>query len=138
MKKLMALILAGILVLTACGSNGQKEVKKAYDLEGEWKQVNSESDDSWQSAEIKNGEIIINWITDKGDTSSLYWAGTYEAPKTYSETYEWESKNDKSKTDNALLASGDDTKVFSFDGKQLSYKVSAMGTTTTVKLEKVK
>lgn len=139
MKRLFALLLAGLLVLTACGTDGkQAQEKEAYNLEGEWKQVNSQSDDTWQNAVIKDGEITINWITDNGDTSSLYWAGTYDAPKEYSEIYKWESKNDKSKTETALLASTSETKEFSFDGKQLSYEASAMGTTTTVKLERVK
>lgn len=36
----------------------------------------------------------------------------------------------------ALLASGDDTKDFTFKDGVISYEASAMGTTTTVKLEK--
>ena len=35
-----------------------------------------------------------------------------------------------------MLASTDDTKEFTVDGGELSYKASLMGTTTTVRLEK--
>lgn len=38
--------------------------------------------------------------------------------------------------DGALLASGDDTKTITFEDGELSYSASALGTTTTVRLEK--
>lgn len=155
MKKKILLMLALALTLTACQKAEEKkaeskktvdtvkketkeEKKEAYNLEGEWKQVNSKSKETWQSAIIKDGKITVNWISDNGDTSSLYWEGTYDKPKVSSGTFKWESKNDKSKTGGAMLASNADTKEFAFDGKQLSYEVSAMGSTTKVKLEKVK
>jgi len=77
----------------------------------------------------KDGEIIIYWVSDGGDTKSLYWAGTYVAPKDNKETYSWTSKNNKDKTDHALLASGDDTKVFTYEKGEITYKASALGTT---------
>lgn len=39
-------------------------------------------------------------------------------------------------TKSALLASSDAVKEFTYDGDSISYKVSAMGTTTTAKLKK--
>ena len=77
----------------------------------------------------KDGEIVIYWVSDGGDTKSLYWAGTYVAPKDNKETYSWTSKNNKDKTDHALLASGDDTKVFTYEKGEITYKASALGTT---------
>lgn len=143
MKKIVALMLTLIVALAfvACGDGkeAKKETpKEPYNLEGEWKQVNSETDDAWQSAIIKDGTITVNWVTDNGDTTSLYWAGTYEAPTKYSKEYKWDSQNDKEQTEAALLASEDDTKEFTYDGKQLTYQVSIMGTTSKVKLERVK
>lgn len=144
MKKLLVLALALVVVFAfaACGDKGEKkeskEPNKPYVLDGEWKQVNSKGEDAWQQATIKDGTITINWITDNGDSSSLYWAGTYEAPTEYSKEYKWESKNDKEQTDGALLASGDDTKEFTYDGKQITYQASMMGTTTKIRLERIK
>lgn len=63
-------------------------------------------------------------------------AGTYAAPTEPCEEYSWESQNDKSKTQNALMASTDDTKQFEYKDGKLSYKVSMMGTTTTMELER--
>lgn len=151
-KILTAMIAAALLaMLTACGGTtstdtgsaqstnaaSQKvEEKKPADLTGDWKQVNSSSDDSYQQATISGDTIEIYWVSDGGDTKSLYWAGSFEAPTTADEPYSWESKNDHDKTDSALLASTDDTKKFTYEKNQISYEASAMGTTATIRLEK--
>lgn len=110
--------------------------KQIPDLTGEWKQENSKSDDSYQAATISGDTITIYWVSDKGDTKSLYWAGSFVAPTTAAEPYSWTSKNDHSKTEGAMLASNDDTKTMTYQNGVLSYEASAMGTTTTVKLKK--
>lgn len=151
-KILTAMIAAALLaMLTACGGtaststdNGsaqntasqKAEEKQPADLTGDWKQVNSSSDDSYQQATISGDTIEIYWVSDGGDTKSLYWAGSFEAPTTADEPYSWESKNDHDKTDSALMASSDDTKKFTYEKNQISYEASALGTTTTVRLEK--
>ena len=108
----------------------------APDLTGDWKQVNAASDDSYQVATIQGDTIEIYWVTESADTKSLYWAGTFVAPETADEPYTWESANDTEKTGSALLASGDETKTFTYQDGQISYDVSAMGMTQTVRLEK--
>ncbi len=149
-KILTAMIAAAILaMLTACGGtastdNGsaentasqKAEEKQPADLTGDWKQVNSSSDDSYQQATISGDTIEIYWVSDNGDTKSLYWTGSFEAPTTADEPYSWESKNDHDKTDSALMASSDDTKKFTYEKNQISYEASALGTTTTIRLEK--
>lgn len=110
--------------------------KQIPDLTGEWKQENSKSDESYQTATISGGTIEIYWVNDNGDTKSLYWAGSFAAPTAADEPYSWISKNDHSKTEGALLASSDDTKTITYQNGVLSYEASAMGTTTTVKLKK--
>lgn len=134
--KTCAIILsvALLLSLAACGSS--KTASVPADLSGDWKQVNSASDTSYQVATISGDVIEIYWYDEEGETKALYWAGSFEAPPTGDEPYTWESVNDKSKTDTALLASGDDVKTFTYQNGQISYSVSAMGVTTTVKLEK--
>lgn len=132
-------ILLSMLLLVSCGSDtggGKPANDSPPDLTGEWKQVNGDSEDSYQSATISDGVIEVYWVSDGGDTKSLYWAGTYEAPTNASEPYSWASENDHEKTDSALLASGDDQKTFTYENGQISYDVSAMGMTTTVRLEK--
>ena len=142
--KILALFAAAALVisLSACGggntSGGASSQEPAAppDLTGEWKQVNSNSEDSWQSATISDGTIEVFWVSDNGDTTALYWAGTYAAPETADEPQSWDSENDHEKADLALLASGDDTKTFTYENGQISHSLSAMGTTMTVRMER--
>lgn len=148
MKKLVIISLCVTLLITlftGCNSaptssgNGSNTSKNQIPvLVGDWKQTNSKDDASYQAATITSDMIEIYWVSDNGDTKSLYWAGSFVAPTTTEEPYIWESKKDHSKTDTALLASLDDTKTMTYQNGVLSYSASAMGTTTTVKLEKQK
>ena len=140
MKKILALLLAIVLCfcMVACGNDqpANDEPAEPLDLTGTWTQVNSNSDDSWQEAVIEGDTITINWISDGGDTKSLYWAGSYDAPTEAVTEYAWTSNNDHEQTDTALLASGDDTKDFAYTDGQLTYEASALGSTMTIRLEK--
>ncbi|WP_291635151.1 hypothetical protein [Clostridium sp.] len=122
----------------ASSTESKTPEKKIPDLTGEWKQSNSKSDDTYQAATISGDTIGIYWVSDNGDTKSLYWAGSFVAPTTANEPYTWASKNDHSKTESAMLASSDDTKTMTYQNGVLSYEASAMGTTTKIKLEKQK
>lgn len=143
MKKIVFTVLTLVLMLSLCACSKDSapapsnEPATPPDLTGEWKQINSNSDDAWQAATITGDTITINWVSDGGDTKSLYWAGTFTAPTTADEPYSWDSANDKEQTSKALLASGDETKTFTYANGQLSYEASALGTTVTVKMEKV-
>lgn len=147
MKKLIAPVaLATLLVLTACSgtastSTGDADSKTTEgaqavpDLTGSWIQSNPASEDSYQQATITDKAITVEWVTDGGATTSVYWVGTFQAP-TAKEPHSWVSKRDMAATESALLASSDDAKEFTYADDSISYKVSALGTTTTVKLQK--
>jgi hypothetical protein len=137
MKRLLTivLVLALALTLAACGGNTNTPAPTVLDLSGGWQQTNSNSDTSYQIAMIADGTIEVYWKSDD-DSTSLYWAGTYIAPTSETNEYSWDSANDKSRTDTALLASGDDTKTFTHKDGTISYSVSAMGVTTTVELKR--
>lgn len=132
-KGLLMLGLCGVLTTTMFAGCGKKE---PVNLNGEWKQVNSATEGSYQTATIKDGEIEIYWESDNGDTKSLYWAGTYIAPTEYSDIYKWDSENDFEKTEKSLLSSSDEKKTITYENNELSYDVTALGVTTTVRLEK--
>lgn len=117
-------------------SESSSEPETPPDLTGEWTQANKNSEESYQVATIQGDTIEVYWFDKSTDTKSLYWAGTFTAPTTADEPYTWDSEKDEEKTENALLASGDDTKTFTYQDNQISYSVSALGTTQTVKLEK--
>lgn len=139
--------LAAALALTGCSgadttsssaaeSNAAEETPQVPDLTGAWKQSNPISEDSYQQATVTTDTITVEWVTDGGDTTSTYWVGTFEAPTDASEPHTWTSQRDAAATDSALLASTDETKEFTYEGDTISYKVSALGTTTTVDLNR--
>ena len=137
MKKIFNLIVVCSICTMMLGCGSTASSAKVSDLSGTWKQTNSSSKDSYQEAVISNGVIEINFVSDNGNTKSLYWSGSYEAPTQAVSEYSWDSKNDTSKTGTSMLASSDETKTMSYKDGVLSYSASMMGTTTTVKLEKV-
>lgn len=146
MKKLVIILLCLallIIVFTGCSpssptNSGNATEKQIPDLSSEWKQANSKSEDSYQAATISGDMIEIYWVSDNGDTKSLYWAGSFVAPATADEPYKWVSVNDHSKTDSALLASSAESKTMTYEKGVLSYEASALGTTSIIKLEKLK
>lgn len=138
----LGIAISGCSNSTAPSSNGntaaiqEAPTPEPVDLTGEWEQSNKKSQDSYQAATIVGDTIEINWISDGGDTRSLYWAGTATIPADGSQSFTFDSVNDTSKTDGAMLASSDDTKTFTYENGELSYEVSALGATTTVRLAK--
>ena len=156
-KKLVALVLIGSMALsfTACGNSSdsskgtkessqkteasaeapKEEAKEPVVLTGKWEY--KDDDGTWMQADITEDTITINRIMDEGNTTAVYWVGTYTAPTEYSEEYTWTSTRDKEATDSALLASLDDTKEFSYSdsSKQITYQVTVSGITKTITLE---
>lgn len=117
MKKFTVLVfLMAFLIGTAsCGSRADSNPSQSIpDLSGQWKQVNSDSQNRYQGAIIDGNTIEIYWVVNNGDTYSLYWSGSFVAPTTADELYSWVSDNNKEKTERAMLASHDDTKAFSY------------------------
>lgn len=114
----------------------QEAPAEPLDLTGEWKQTNSNSADSYQAATISGEQITINWVNDAESTTALYWAGTYVPPADGAQTYTWDSANDTTQTDSAMLASGDPTKTFTYENGVLKYELTAMGVTMTVEMSK--
>lgn len=146
-KSIASIALVAVLALTGCGGASNtsagaadtkttQEAPKAPDLTGTWKQSNSNSEKSYQEATITGNKITINWVSDGGNTTSIYWVGTFTPPTSATEPYTWTSQRDTEATKSALLASSDATKDFKYEGGAISYKASALGTTTTVNLKK--
>lgn len=113
----------------------EEEAPEPVSLEGSWKQNNSNSEDAWQEATITGDTIEVHWVADGGDTKSLYWAGTVEVPAE-GDSFTFDSVNDTSKTESSIMASSDATKTFTYENDELSYEVTAMGTTMTVRLSR--
>lgn len=149
MKKLLSLVLIGTLVLslTACGNSSSKdnssskettttkkeEKKEPLNLTGTWK--SDENEGAWMEATISDNVISIDWVTDEGKTKATYWVGSYDVPTTATSEYSWVSNNDHEKTKNALLASNDDTKEFTYKNDILSFTASMQGDSKVVELK---
>ncbi len=99
-------------------------------------QTNSNSADSYQAASISGDVITVNWVNKADSTTALYWVGTYEAPTEAVETFTWMSAGDVAQMETGLLASGDDSKEFTYEDGKLKYELTAMGVTMTVEMEK--
>lgn len=109
------------------------QTKTIPDLTGYWKM--DEEGETIMGGEISGDVITLYWLTDDG-TQALYWSGSYIPPTTSDLPYTWTSINDKGKTEYAIMASQDDTKVFTYDNDTISYSASAMGVTKTIKLHR--
>lgn len=152
MRRLIALIggVALLVGMSACGggdsqsadgtATGQSQTRKTpveqpADLTGSWRQTNSNDEDSAMEAIITADTIEIDWTGT--DSKSLYWKGSYEAPASAGD-WKWTSQGDTETMQSALLASQDDSKDFSYSAKnkELTFELSAMGTTTTVRMSK--
>jgi hypothetical protein len=150
MKLRLIVPLAATLLLMGCSapaadvapepSESQAEeaspevVVEPLDLAGEWKQSNSKSADSYQTATIAGDQITIDWVNDAESTKAVYWIGSYVAPAEDTESYSWDSQGDVAQMESAILASGDSVKTITFDDDLLSYELTAMGVTMTVEM----
>lgn len=133
------LAILGAAALAGCSQDGGSkpagEKPEPLNLTGTWR-AEGETEDSWQEAVIADGTITVDWVSDGGDTRSVYWVGTYEAPTEDVESYKWESAGDTEAMATALLASTAESKEFSYEDGKLVWEVSMLGTTKTVRGER--
>lgn len=158
-KILTFFLIAMLMFFTACGNTGTENTPlspaelsahptestatpsptpsdppaEPLNLVGEWIQVDGNSEESYHTATITSDTITITWVMP--DFSMIYWAGSYIPPETEETSYTWESMGDPEKMEQSLLASNDETKVFTYQNGKLSYELTALGKTTTIYLE---
>lgn len=144
-------LLAGAMItalLTGCGSPNtassdpakSAEASKAQettetqapveplDLTGLWVQEDAEA--TYMAADIKDDTIGVFFVLEGDDTPWTYWVGTYAAPTDDKDAYEWTSESTYG--GNGMLASGADTKDFTYKNGKLQCEVSIQGTTNVV------
>lgn len=105
------------------------------DLWGEWRDTNGD-EESFHGIFISGDTIEVYWVTEGGLSTSLYWAGSYEAPPDGKEPYSWESVCDEERTAAAQLAANESTKTFTYYNGVLSYDAAILGVNTTVNARK--
>jgi len=121
---------------TTAPEETQAPPAEPLDLTGEWRQTNSKSAEAFQTATITTDRIEIDWVNDTESTTAIYWAGTYVPPTEDIESYSWDSQADTAALENALLASQDATKAFTYQNGVLSYELTAMGVSMTVEMKR--
>ena len=114
--------------------------KEPADLSGKWEAEHEEGVASYMTADIGAENIKVYFYTPNGDTTALYWSGTYTAPteptKDGSE-YTWTSQANHDEMDKALMASQDDSKEFTYKNEELSFPISMMGVQTTIHMHRL-
>jgi hypothetical protein len=86
------------------------------------------------TATIDSGNIHIDLST--GDTSGIYWIGTFPVEKILSDGFTVTSAGDTQAMESDLFASQDSTKTFTYKNGVLSFQFSILGTTRTVHLQR--
>ena len=111
------------------GSYSDKNVTEVLVLDGAW--TSTDAEPKFRSL-IKNGTIEVFIVAE--DTTSLYWKGSFPWNKG-DETIT--STADVAALEDSLLGSTAKSKVFLYDGDNLVFDFTIMGTTTTITMEKV-
>ncbi len=78
----------------------------------------------------------VRWVNEVDSTTALSWIGTYAAATEAADTLTWTSVGDVAQMETALLASGDDSKEFTYENGKLKHELTAMGVTMTVEMER--
>lgn len=111
-------------------------IEEFFDLAGQWKQINSETEDLFYGAVIEGEKIELHRVSDDGGTRYLYWAGSYVPPEIVEDSYSWVSQVGSRRTDSEAIAASEGTKVFTYENGQLSCSVKNDGEEATILMEK--
>lgn len=89
-KKILAMALVGaMLLLAGCGSGGdtssassesENAPAETLNLEGSWI-AEVQGSDYYLAGFIKDNLIELHWVSSYDQNGSVYWAGSYKAPK---------------------------------------------------------
>ena len=129
-KRLLILLAAFTVgfVLAACGSSAPVPTPNAaVSLDGVWK-----TNPEFMEATVANQTITIQIVTK--DSKSLFWKGT--APSTVTDGQEFISAADIPALKRSLMGSSETSKTFKFEGGELTYDFSMLGTTKRVHTSK--
>lgn len=138
MRKVLALLamIVSIFALAACGdSHGASSNTNPSSLIGEWSQVNPNSG-GWMTASISGESIQVNL---KGrESSSIYWMGSFDTSRKPLGKFKVVSLGDQDAMKWQITASTDSKKTFTYDNGELSFKFSALGSSTIVHMTQTK
>lgn len=100
-------------------------------LDGEWVQSNRSDDQNYMTATIEDNTMTITYHLGD-DTTATFWTGTVASG---SGNFSWESESIATEEQQAeLLRSLDKTKHFTYEDGTISFPMTMMGVTRTIKL----
>ena len=138
MRKALALLamIVSIFTLAACGdTHGASSSKNPSSLVGEWRQVNS-NPNGWMTASISGESIQVNLVS--RDSSSIFWLGSFDTNRTPIGKFKVVSLGDQDAMKLMIAASSESKKTFTYNNGDLSFEFSALGSSTTVHMKKLK
>lgn len=140
-KKILAMALVGaMLLLAGCGSGGDTSSASAesenapaetLNLEGSWI-AEVQGSDYYLAGFIKDNLIELHWVSSYDQNGSVYWAGSYKAPKDKPDTYTWESTRNDAIMNTSAYASVDASRSFTYADGKLTLAGSSTGAETVL------
>lgn len=142
-KRMLALLLVGLMVFAAgCGSQsnnassasaeGEGQSKQAaLDLEGSWV-AEVQGSDYYLAGFIKDDIIELHWVSSYDQNGSVYWAGSYAAPKDKPDTYTWASSRIDAIMNTSAYCSVDAARTFTYADGKLTLEGTATGAETVL------
>lgn len=140
-KKMLALILmAAVVMLPACGNESdnagsateeQAVAEDALDLTGSW-EAETQGNDYYLAGFIKGDLIELHWVSNYDQNGSVYWAGSYKAPKKKVDAYSWSSERDEAIMATSGYAAPDETRHFSYEDGKLILEAGEQGYAVTL------
>lgn len=140
-KKILAMALVGaMLLLAGCGSGGDTSSASAesenapaetLNLEGSWI-AEVQGSDYYLAGFIKDNLIELHWVSSYDQNGSVYWAGSYKAPKDKPDTYTWESTRNDPIMNTSAYASVDASRSFTYADGKLTLAGSSTGAETVL------
>lgn len=140
-KKILAMALVGaMLLLAGCGSGGdtssastesENAPAEILNLEGSWI-AEVQGSDYYLAGFIKDNLIELHWVSSYDQNGSVYWAGSYKAPKDKPDTYTWESTRNDAIMNTSAYASVDASRSFTYADGKLTLAGSSTGAETVL------
>lgn len=127
-----------IFGLAACGSQGASASKNPTSLIGDWHQVGANKD-GWFTASISGESIQVN--LEGRDSSSIFWMGSFDSSHAAVGKFKVVSIPDADARNTmrySLMASTAKTTTFTYDHGLISFKFSALGSSTIIHLQQTK
>ncbi|MDO4281786.1 MAG: FxLYD domain-containing protein [Peptococcaceae bacterium] len=117
--------------MTSSAGPEQGDAAKPLDLQGSWV-AETPGNGYYLAGFIKDDLIELHWVSSYDQAGSVYWAGTYSAPKKDTDTYSWVSDKNADIMATSYYAAPEDTRNFKYENGKLILEASDLGSQEVV------